>query len=246
MQPIKAPKEVTKEDIQKALPSRKGTVTDEIVELINKSQLEPEFQGESLLQTATTYEQVLTKNKASIKQYLNAIRFCSYLISMDDNFTEAYKKTFTETDFVKARLGLPSTDTGYIELASAASRYRRSKLVVDILTISQVPMKLLFRGMAYEMMGVLHGIAHNGKLDRDRVAAAKTILETVKDDENVKIELDVGVKENSAVTQLNEQLAKFANDSLIHLQHGTTDLNKLGSMKTKNDEDVIDAEVENG
>lgn len=244
MVPYKPDKVITKEEIQNALPSRKGTITDEIVEVINKSQLEPEFQGESLLQTAVTYENVLVKNRASIKQYLNAIRFCSYLISTDDNFTEAYKKTFSETEFVKERIGISTSDPRYTELASAASRYRRSKLVVDILTVSQVPMRLLFRGMAYEMMGVLHGIAINGKLDRDRVAAAKTILETVKDDENIKIELDVGVKESSAVEQLNEQLAKFASDSMIHLQAGTTDLNKLGSMKVK--EDIEDAEVVDG
>jgi hypothetical protein len=50
----------------------------------------------------------------------------------------------------------------------------------------------------------------------------------------------VGIKESSAITQLNSQLAAFASASLTHLQAGTTDLGKLGAMKTE--EDVIDAE----
>lgn len=56
------------------------------------------------------------------------------------------------------------------------------------------------------------------------------------------IELDIGVKETSAVQSLNAQLAEFANNSMKHLEAGTTDLTKLGSMKAK--EEVIDVEVE--
>ena len=53
-------------DVQKALPSRKNAVTDEIVEILNQSVNEPEFQGESLIQTAITYENIMTKNRARI------------------------------------------------------------------------------------------------------------------------------------------------------------------------------------
>ena len=236
---------ITKEEIQKALPSRKNTITDELVALLNASQTEPEFQGESLLQTATTYEQLMVKNKASLRQYLDAIRFCAYMISLNDNATEAYKKTFYYRDFVKERLNEPSDSSKYVELVSAANRYKvTSNLVKDIMTYSQLPIKLMFRGYGYEAMGVLHQIMHYGKLDRDRVAAAKEILNMVKDDETLKIELDIGVKENSAIVQLNEQLAHFAHQSLIHLQHGTTDLDKLGGMKTR--DDAIDVEIDNG
>lgn len=41
---------ITKEDIQTRLPSRKN-ITDEVVDIINRAATEPEFQGESLLQT---------------------------------------------------------------------------------------------------------------------------------------------------------------------------------------------------
>ena len=234
---------ITKEDIQKALPSRKGGVTDEIVDIINKSQTEPEFQGESLLQTATTYERVLQQNKAGIKQYLNAIRFCSYLISLDDNFTEAYKKVFWDTEFVKSKLDLKSDDSKYKELTSAASRYRKSKLVVDILTVSQVPMHLMFTGMQYQAVGVLHEVMMTAKLDRDKINAAKELLAATKAPENIKIDLDIGVKENSAIQQLNEQLAQVGSNQIKHLESGTTDLKKLGAMKVKREEDIVEGEV---
>jgi len=174
---------------------------------------------------------------------LNAIRFCSYLISLDDNFTEAYKKVFWDTEFVKSKLDLKSDDSKYKELTSAASRYRKSKLVVDILTVSQVPMHLMFTGMQYQAVGVLHEVMMTAKLDRDKINAAKELLAATKAPENIKIDLDIGVKENSAIQQLNEQLAQVGSNQIKHLESGTTDLKKLGAMKVKREEDIVEGEV---
>lgn len=233
---------LTISDVQKALPSRKNAVTDEIVEILNQSVNEPEFQGESLLQTAITYENIMTKNRAGIREYVDAIRFCAYLISMEDNYTEAYKRTFSYRDFVKERMDVKPDSVKYKELSSAASRYRRSKLVIDILTFSQVPLDIMFSGYRYKAIGVLANEMETAQYSRDRIAAAKELLAAVKGPENVKIELDIGVKESSAVASLNDQLAQMASRSLIHLEAGTVTLSELGSMKPK--EEIIDAEVE--
>ena len=230
---------VTIEELQKALPSRKNTITDEIVEIINKSQDDPEFQGESLLQTAITYENVMMNNKAGIKEYIDAIRFCAYLISLEDNYTEAYKKTFSYRDFVKNRLDATPDSSKYRELTNAASRYRRSKLVVDLLTFSQVPLDILFSGYRYKAIGVLANEMETAAYSRDRIAAAKELLLAVKGPENKKIELEIGVKESSAVANLSQQLTELANNSLMQLESGQVDLVKLGSMVAK--EEIEDA-----
>ena len=230
---------VTIEELQKALPSRKNTITDEIVEIINKSQDDPEFQGESLLQTAITYENVMMNNKAGIKEYIDAIRFCAYLISLEDNYTEAYKKTFSYRDFVKNRLDATPDSSKYRELTNAASRYRRSKLVVDLLTFSQVPLDILFSGYRYKAIGVLANEMETAAYSRDRIAAAKELLLAVKGPENKKIELEIGVKESSAIANLNQQLTELANSSLAQLESGQVDLVRLGSMVAK--EEIEDA-----
>ena len=229
---------VTLEELKKSLPSRKGTITQEIVDIINASTNEPEFQGESLLQTAMTYENLMSKNRVGVKDYIYAIKFCSYLISLEDNFTEAYRKTFGFRDFVKARLSAVTGSTEYKELTSAASRYRKSRMVVDILTYSQVPLDILFSGARYKAIGVLADEMENASYSRDRIAAAKELLLAVKGPENMKIELDIGIKEDSAVQNLNDQLAQIASTSLLHLQSGTTDVKTLGAMKP------IDVETE--
>lgn len=232
---------ITIDYVQKNFPTRKNAITDEIVEILNKAQEEPEFQGESLLQTAITYEAVMTRNKVGMKDYLNAIRFCSYLISLDDNYTEAYKKTFFDRKFVRDRMDEPTTSPKYNELTSAASRYRRSRLVVDILTMSQVPLDLLFTGYRYKAIGVLADEMVNAAYSKDRINAAKELLAATKGPDNMKIELDVGVRESSAVQSLNDQLAMIAAKQKVFLETGATSLNELGAMRPR--EEIVEAEV---
>lgn len=236
--------QLTVADVKLAMPKKKNFITQEAVDIINASMSEPEFQGESLLQTASIYESVLKNARASVPEYLNAIRFCAYIISNKSNYTEAYKKVFADRDFVKERMMVPTDSPKYTELTSAASRYRRTKLVVDILTASQVPLDLIFTGYRYKAIGVLAAVMENGRYDRDRVSAAKELLAATKGAENIKIELDVGVTESSAVEQLNNQLAEIAAKQLQLLKGDVATLKEFGAMKVNSDE-VIEGEVVN-
>lgn len=235
---------ITKEEIQTRLPSRKNTVTDEVVDIINRAATEPEFQGESLLQTAAVYENVMVRNKASIKDYLNAIRFCAYLITMDDNYTEAYKKVFGDRDFVKERMQLPTDDPRYKELTSAASRYRNtSKLVTEILTLSQAPLDLMFMGARYKAIGVLADIMENGRFDRDKINAAKELLAATKGAEKMQLDIGVGTTDKAInlQEQLNQQIAQLVANQQTMLQLGANidEVQKVGININ-----YVDAEVE--
>ena len=232
-------KTVTKADLQNAIPDRKNAITDELVDLINQIQTEPEFQGETMVQTMITYQNALKGARVSMRAYVNAIRFCAYLVSMDDNYTEAYKRTFYDTDFVKVRANVSTSDPRYAELTSAASRYRRSKLVVDILTLSQVPLDMLFAGYRYKAMAVLAETMVTAKLDRDRIQAARSVLEMTKSDV-IKVDLDVGVKESSAVASLKTQLAEMAAQQVALLNSGTTSLKELGGLKPVEDAEIVE------
>lgn len=233
---------LTMEDVQNALPSRKNTITQELVDIINEVNLEAEFQGESLIQTAVTYEKVMINNKASIREFVDAIRFCAYLLTLEDNYTEAYKKTFYYRDFVKERMNADTKSIKYAELTSAASRYRqKNKLVIDLLTYSQAPLDLMFMGWRYKAVGVLADTMMNAKLDRDKINAAKELLAATKGPETQKIELDIGVKESSAVASLNDQLAQLAGRQKMLLESGARDLSDFGAMKPQ--EEIVEAEI---
>lgn len=234
--------ELTISEVIQALPTKKGVITQEAVDIVNQCVNEPEFQGESLLRTASTYEAVLKGTRASVPEYLNAIRFCAYMTTNDSNYTEAYKKVFASRDFVKERLDLPTDHPKYAELTSAASRYRRSKLVVDILTVSQMPLDLIFTGKRYKAIGVLAHIMENGKYDRDKINAAKELLAATKGAESIKLDLGTSAPMESAVEQLNNQLAQVAARQRDLLTSGISTLAEIGSMKVV-EADVIEGEV---
>lgn len=234
---------LTIEDVQNALPSRKNAITQELVDVLNEVKDEAEFQGEPLLNTAVVYEKLMINNKASVREFVDAIRFCAYLVTMDDNYTEAYKKTFYYRDFVKERISADTKSIKYAELTSAASRYRRNnKLVADLLVYSQAPLEIMFLGWRYKAVGVLADTMMNAKLDRDKINAAKELLVATKGPETKRIELDIGVKESSAIASLNEQLSVMAGKQVMLLESGARELSDFGSLKPKQ-EDVVDAEI---
>lgn len=234
-------KRLTVEDVQKALPSRKGSVTEELVDVINQASQDPEFQGESLMSTLVTYENLMVSNKASIREYVDAVRFCAYLITMDDSYIEAYKRTFYYRDFVQERMDAEPGSVKYNELSSAASRYRRTnKLVSDILTYSQAPLDIMYMGWRYKALGVLHDVMMNGRHDKDKVAAADKLMQHTASAGN-KLEISIGVKDNSMVESLMAQLSVAASTQKQMLEAGARTLDDFGSLSPK--EEIIEGEI---
>jgi hypothetical protein len=101
---------------------------------------------------------------------------------------------------------------------------------------------LIFTGSRYKAIGILANLMETAKLDRDKINAAKELLAATKGPENLKIELDVGVKENSAVQQLNDQLAMMAARQKEMLESGAASLGEYGALKVKSD-DVLEGEL---
>ena len=236
---------ITREDIERTFPKRKNAVTDEMIEMFNDSLVQPEFQGETLMQVVSNYESLIMGRKGlTLGDLVNASRFVAYLISFDDNATEAYKKTFSHREFVKARKDLETTSVQYRELTNAASKYRRSTLVRDLLTHSQMPLDLMFTGARYKAIGVLAKEMEEAKFAKDRIMAAKELLAATKGPENLKIALDVGVQESSAVQQLNDQLASIAARQKMLIESGASTLTEIGSLRVSDDGPVEDAEYE--
>ena len=234
--------EVTIEDMKRLFPKKKESITEELITIINDANNNPFFSGDEFMNNILTYKDVMEQQKASLKDYLAAIRFCAYLESEDYNLTEAYKKSHCHTEFVRERLDSPTNSAEYKQLTNAASRYRKRPLIVQILTQSQLGLHLMFQGEQYRAINVLSDIMVNGRSEMARVAAAKELLANTKAPETHKIELDIGIRNESAMESLNAQLAQFAMQSMEQLRSGQVDLKTLGSMKVE--EEIIDAETE--
>ena len=241
---VKKPKkDITVDSLQKLFPSKKSTITQMTVEMFKECMEDPEFDGYQLMDTMTNYQNVMVKNSLSMSQYLDAIRFSAYLESTDDNYIDAYKKTFGHRKFVQDRRSA-STDTGmYKELASAASRFRKSPTVVDILTQADVPLYLMFQGQRAKMAMVLANEAVSSKFAKDRISAADKFLTHVKPPENMKIALDVGINQGSVIDDYEKVMRAMVEKQKELIEAGG-DLKAITNASIKVSDEVIDAEVE--
>jgi len=234
---------VTLNQLKQMFPEKKRTLNQAAVDIINEAINDPSFDGHTLLDSMTTYKSVMEKNSGGFVKYVEAVKFCAYLEGLKDNVTQAYIKTFSYRAFVQERMNADTSSSEYKELTFAASRYRKSPMVMDILTMADIPLYLMFQSQRYEAVGVLAKMMKTAPLAKDRVAAADKLLTHVKPPDNLKIEMDIGVKENTALNDLQDQLATMANEQLDKLEKGETSLKQLGSIRPK-DEDAIDVEVD--
>lgn len=235
--------ELTADELKKRFPSKSKTITDETVELINQANSDPNFNGDEFLNTMYDYENVMYKNKASIKEFITALKFCAYLEAEGDNYTEAYKRARANDEFVIARLNMPTDSSEYKELTFAASRYRKTPMVKDILTQADMPLYLMFQGARYKAVKTLADEMLTAQYSKDRISAADKLLTHVKPPENAKIELDVSVKQDSIIDKYEAMITSLVKTQQKQIAEGE-DLRKVTNVaiisKKDQEEDIID------
>jgi hypothetical protein len=234
--------EFTLEELQKKFPKKAKSITEETVQLLNDANNDPTFNGDEFIRAMVDYQSVMIEGSYSMKEYINALKFVAYLATDADNLTEAYKKARANDTFVQERLEAKTDSNEYKELTNAASRYRKTPLVQKLLTQSNMPLYLMFQGTTYQAVAVLSNEMHTAAFSKDRISAAKAILEHVKPPENLQIELEVGpsAEAQSMQSQLSAQLAETVAMQKRMLDAGV-DISQVQKLGLK--ADVLEVEV---
>ena len=237
---------VTKEQILEHFPEKSKTVTDELVTLINQAQEDPQFDVLTMFDQMISYKDVMYNNSGSMTDYVNAIKFCSYLEVCDDNYTQAYIRTFSYRDAVKARMHMPTSSKEYKELTSMASQYRRTPMVISILTISDAPLRLFTRGLQFKALKVLADEMITAYHSKDRITAADKLLvhSRAQEEKTGKVEINIGMgaeatKQHSAML---EQLQETAKLQKALLEQGL-DIGQVQKLGIKREEIIEDGEI---
>lgn len=232
------PAEISKEEIALLFSKidRKIEVTDEAVDIIHEAMNDPEFDGFKFSETMVTYQNVLEGGRGSLVDYLNAVKFCSYMESNEGNCTDAYIKTFWNRDFVQDRVNSPTGSPEYKQITSAATRYRKSKLVVAILTQSQIPFYILFQGYREKAMNRLVYEMDNAHLSKDRIAAAKEVLANSTPPDELQIKLDFGNSKENIVDRYEKAMQRMVEEQAKLISKG-------GDVKGIANAKVVEAEV---
>lgn len=230
--------DILKEQLPK---SKRRNVTESIVETINNiTNNDDDVFTVGYRENFLSYISVMRDGQYKISDYMNAVKYVSYKLMEYENI-DAYKYTFPDR---YNRLLETYSDYGTIEqirnkrIASHVSMYNKNPLVNKILDQSVIPVSLLNADMFQKALNVNLDLALHARSELVRTTAANSLLTHLKPKEVVKMELDIGLKENDAIAELRKATQELAAMQKLSIQAG------VSSPKEIAESIVIEADIE--
>lgn len=228
---IKRSETLTVEELKEKLPSKRQVINQETVDYLNEVMQNPDYDSSTFMDALIDYQSVMVDCKVSIPEYVNAIKFVGYL-ETGETLIGSYKKARAQDAFVQKRWNDAPDSDGYNALLAAASRYRRSKLVKQLMVQSLLPVNVMFQGERIKAVSVLATEMENAAYSKDRIAAAKELLTATKGPEQANVELQIGPSSQAVdlTTKLFDQLSKISEKQHERLVDGADigDVQKIG------------------
>ena len=236
--------DMTLEQIKAVLPknSRK-IVTQETVDILNNlTGADGEDFASTYRDNFLSYSKVLTSGEFKTDDYIYAVKYVSYKL-MDHSNIDAYMMTFPER---YARVMAKYAHTGTPEqirdskMSMYVSAYNKNMLVNRILEQTLIPTHVLNAPLYQQALNVQVGLMLTARSEMVRSTAANAVLIATKPPETSKIELDINVKESSAIADLREVTQKLAAQHQLSIRSGATTTKEIGATSLH----VIDAEID--
>lgn len=219
---------LTEEEFKAVLPAKvKKSVNKKLIAGINKVLGTPgalDFLKDNIM----GYTQVIQEGRFSIVQYLNAVHFVSYKLMGCTN-RDAYIKTFPDKYSRFLTEGLSEK-----VIASYSTAYNKTKLVNLIFEQTLIPVHVMNAPMFQDALNVQADLMLNARSEMVRTTAAANVLATLKRPEVIKTELDITVKEDSAVEELRaatQALVQQQKQALLDGTHSAKEVAEIPLLK---------------
>lgn len=216
---------ITIEEFKDAVPAHvKKNINPELVDLINTAITDPEALA-VYRENVIGLTSVMREGKFKITDYLNAVRFVSHRL-LGDNQVTPWAKTFPARYNDMIQRGLDRSEIGCI-----TSRYASSKLVILLMGQTIMPTHILNAPLYQKAINVQADLMMNAKSEKVRSDAAANLLMTLKPPEVQKIQLDVGLKEDSTIRELRETTMELARQQREMIQAGAVSVKSIAQSK---------------
>lgn len=216
---------LTTEQFKQVVPNQfKACVSQELIDQINKTLADPDMY-ETYRDNLLGYAHVMREGKFKMEDYINAIKYCSHKIMGASNI-DAYVKTFPDKYQAMLSAGKNAKD-----ISSFVTAYNKNKLVNLILEQSMIPSWVLNQDMYQKALNHQLYLMLNAKSEKVQSDAANSILVHLKPPEVTKVELDIGLKKDSAMDDLKQNLAELALMQKQFISAGVTQVKDLAQQK---------------
>ena len=205
---------LTLEEFKQALPDKvKKSINQDLIDQINKTLSAPE-EYENYRDNLLSYTKVMQDGRFKVSEYISAVKYVSHKLMGCTNI-DAYSKTFPDKIQRFATQGVAAKD-----IASYVTAYNKSKLVNLIFEQTLIPSYVLNQDLYQKALNVQADLMLTAVSEKVRTDAANSLLTHLKQPEVKKIELDIGVKENSSIDHLRQATLELAKQQRLALESG--------------------------
>jgi hypothetical protein len=160
-----------------------------------------------------TYANIMEGSRYSIRQYVNAVKYCSYKLmgyTNRDSYKMAFPTKYKEALEKYRALGFEDRFIWDYKISPQVVQYNGGKLVNAIMEQSIIPPHILNQGLYQEALNVSADLMRNAKSDFVKMTAADNIMSQLKPPEISKIKMDISYVENDAIKKLKEVTQELA------------------------------------
>jgi hypothetical protein len=231
---------LTEDQFKRVLPKQlRNNLRPEMMDSINKLLASPnglENYRENLL----GYVNVLKDGKFQMHQYIDAVRYVSFKLQGDSNI-KAYMKTFPDRYNKFVMDGTTERD-----IASYVTAYNKNKLVNLIFEQTLVPSHVLNADLYQKALNVQADLMMNANSEKVRCDAANSILVQLKMPETKKLELNIGLKEDSTLDELRATTLELVAQQRAMIQANAMSVKDVAHSKLLIEGEVLDAVIGSG
>jgi len=223
--------ELTIEQVQKALPkSIRDRASEDFLNTLNNISDNEVFR-EAFRENLLGYVEVIRDGKYKTQSYIDAVKYVTYKLLGSSNVS-AYCKTFP--DRYKRLLEEGNSDK---DISSFVAAYNKNQLVNKVFEQTLIPTHILNADLYQKAINVQADLMVNADSEKVRCDAANSLLTHLKRPETAKIELDIGIKEDSSINDLRNATMELVKKQRELLEAGLTNIKEVASSR------IIEGEV---
>lgn len=236
---------VTLEELQKAVsPKYRKYINEDMVDTVNGIE-DPDFR-EHFRQNLISMSSVLADGRYSVKDFVSAVKFVSYKV-LEESDIDAYMYTFPDRyNRVLNRWleeGLDESEIREKKISPYVSAYKRNELVAKVFERTLIPSRILNAPLFQDALNVQVELMYSARSELVRQNASKTVMEYTNTPEAMKIEMDIGVKQDDEVVALRNEMARLAAMQLEKIQNKVMSSKDIAHSKLLVEE-TIDVDIE--
>lgn len=222
---------MTIEQFKEALPPKlKKSVNPELIQQITDLLSDPDM-FENYRENLLGYTSVMQDGKFKTSEYINAVKYVSHKLMGCTNM-DAYIKTFPQRYQSFVTRGVAGKD-----IASYVTAYNKSKLVNLIFAQTMVPSYVLNQDLYQKAINVQAELMLTATSEKVRTDAANSLLTHLKMPETQKVELDIGVKQDSSVDALRGAVMELVAQQKLALQSGVLNAKEVAGQRLTFDQE---------